>query len=314
MGIIIAIDIGGTQIRVATFKRGSIEPIDVRRTPTRSNDRTPFERVCEQIKAIWPQNETVDVIVLAAPGPLDPESGIIFSTPNIEGWENFPMRDNLQKAFNVPVLIGNDANLAALGEWYFGAAKGHHHVLYITISTGIGGGIISDDRLILGARGLAGEVGHVTVLPDGPVCGCGQRGHLEAVASGPSIVRYVQAQLAEGVASSLRDKLDLSARDVSEAASNGDALGIKALARAGDFLAQGLAIFLHLYNPSIVIFGGGVSFSGALLFDPMKASLEKHVMDKIYLKDLQITNAALGDDAGLLGALALGLVSEIDER
>jgi glucokinase len=312
MGMIIAVDIGGTQIRVAAFGRGSTEPVDVRRVPTRSSEGKPFERVCEQIAAIWPKNEPVDVIVLAAPGPLNPESGVIFSTPNIEGWENFPMRDKLQKRFGVPALIGNDANMAALGEWYFGAGKGHHHVLYITVSTGIGGGVISGDKLLLGARGLAGEVGHVTVLPDGPLCGCGQRGHLEAVASGPSIVRYVQEQLAEGAVSSLRDKVALSARDISEAAAQGDMLAVKSLARAGDFLGQGLAAFLHLYNPSIVIFGGGVSFSGALLFDPMKAALEKHVMDKTYLKDLQITTVALGDDAGLLGALALGLVSDVE--
>jgi glucokinase len=309
MGIIIAVDIGGTQIRVATFQRGDTKPVEVRRIPTRSNESTVFERLCGQIKAIWPESETVETIVVALPGPLDPESGVIFSAPNIPEWKDFPMRDKLQKQFNVPAMIGNDANLAALGEWYFGAAKGHHHVLYITVSTGIGGGVISADRLLLGVRGLAGEVGHITVLPDGPLCGCGQRGHLEAVASGPGIVRYVGEQLAGGAASSLQGKPNLSARDVSEAAEKGDALAIQALARAGDFLGQGLAAFLHLYNPSIVVFGGGVSFSGPLLFDSMKKSLEKHIMNKIYLEDLQITNAALGDDTGLLGALALALTS-----
>jgi glucokinase len=309
MGIIIAVDIGGTQIRVAAFRRASTEPIQIRRTPTHSTEGTPFERLCAEIQAIWPKEEPVETIVVATPGPLDPQTGIVFSAPNIAGWENFPLRDELQKRFGVPTQIGNDANLAALGEWYLGAGKGHHHLLYITISTGIGGGVISNDRLLQGVRGLATEVGHVTVLPNGPLCGCGQRGHLEAFASGPAIARYVQEQLAGGTASSLAGKDNLSARDVASAAAGGDALAVQALARAGYFIGRAVSDMLHLFNPSIVIFGGGVSFSGPLLFDPLKESLAKHVMDPSYLKDLQITNAVLGDDAGLLGALTLALIS-----
>ncbi len=309
MGIIIAVDIGGTQIRVAAFRRGETEPIEIRRTPTRSSESAPFERMCAEIEAIWPKNEQVEAIVVASPGPLDPQSGIVFSAPNIPGWEDFPLRDKLKKRFGVLTLIDNDAKLAALGEWRFGAGKGHHHVLYITISTGIGGGMISDDRILQGVRGLATEVGHITVLPDGPLCSCGQRGHLEAIASGPAIARYVEEELAGGASSSLKGRADLSARDVSAAAAQGDALAVRALARAGSFIGHALADLLHMFNPSIVIFGGGVSFSGPLLFDPVKESLEKHIMDKSYLKDLQITNAELGDNAGLLGALALALIS-----
>jgi glucokinase len=309
MSIIIAVDIGGTQIRVATFRRDSTKPLEVRRTPTRSSEGTPFERMCAQIKAIWPVDEIVEVIAVGSPGPLDPQSGVVFSAPNLAGWDNFPLKDKLQEQFGVPVLIGNDANLAALGEWHFGAGKGHHDVLYITISTGIGGGAISNDRLVLGARGLATELGHVTVLSGGPLCNCGQHGHLEAIASGPAIARYVEEQLESGANSSLQGKSNLSARDVAGAAAQGDALALQALARAGNFIGQALADFLHLFNPSIVIFGGGVSFSGLLLLEPIKESLHKHVLDSSYLEGLEITNAALGDDAGLLGALALALIS-----
>jgi glucokinase len=312
MGMIIAVDIGGTQIRVASFRRGSIEPVEVRRTPTRSGEGTAFERVCATIQAVWPDEEHVETIVVATPGPQDPETGILFSAPNIPGWDNFPLRDELKMRFGVPVMIGNDANLAALGEWHFGAGKGHHHVLYLTISTGIGGGVISGDRLLLGARGLATEVGHMTVMPDGPLCGCGQRGHLEAIASGPAIARYVNEQLAAGAKSTLEGRENLTARDISAAAAQGDALAIQALARAGEYIGRALADWLHLFNPTIVIFGGGVSFSGPLLLDSVRTSLEKHVMDRSYLQDLVITNAALGDDAGLLGALALALISAHD--
>jgi len=309
MSIIIAVDIGGTQIRAAAYRRGSLEPVVVQRTPTKG-DEAPFERMCLLIQSIWPEHASVEKIVVALPGPLDPGSGVIFSAPNIPGWENFPIGPELEKRFGVTCKIGNDANLAALGEWRFGAGQGHHNVLYMTISTGIGGGVISDDRLLLGARGLATEVGHVTVLPDGPLCGCGQRGHLEALACGPAIARYAQEQIAAGVVSSLNGKGNFTTRDISEAANQGDALAIQALTRAGTYIGRALATFLHLFNPSVVIFGGGVSFSGKFLLDPIKETLEKHVMDASYLKDLIITNAALGDDAGLMGALALGLLPD----
>jgi glucokinase len=147
-------------------------------------------------------------------------------------------------------------------------------------------------------------------VPDGPLCGCGQRGHLEALASGPAIAAYVQAQIADGVASSLKEKKKLTARDISEAAKQGDALAIHALARAGTYIGEALASFLHLFNPSVVIFGGGVSFSGIFLLEPVKKSLQEHVMDSSYLQDLSIVHAALGDDAGLMGALALGLLPD----
>lgn len=309
MSVIITVDIGGTQIRTAAFKRGSIDPMDMQKAPTRGAEPA-FERMCALIQSVWPEHETVETIVVALPGPLNPVTGVIFSAPNIPGWENFPIGPELEKRFGVRVKIGNDANLAALGEWRFGAGQGHKHMLYITISTGIGGGVINDNHLLLGNLGLATEIGHVTVLPDGPLCGCGQYGHLEAIASGPAIARYVEAQIKAGALSSLKDKENLTARDISEAAQQGDELSIQALARAGGFIGQALASFLHLFNPSAVIFGGGVSFSGKFLFEPVRESLNKHVMNISYLKDLTIAHASLGDNAGLMGALALGLLPD----
>jgi glucokinase len=309
MTLIIAVDIGGTQIRAAAYRRGSTTPETVQRTPTRG-EGTAFERLCGLIQSIWPEHGTVEKIVVALPGPLDPETGVIFSAPNIKGWENFAIAPELSARFGVPVKIGNDANLAALGEWRFGAGKGHHNLLYITVSTGIGGGIISDDRLLLGERGLAAEIGHISVMPDGPLCGCGQRGHLEALASGPAIARFVESELGAGAVSTLQGRSPLTARDVSEAAAQGDALAIRALQTAGTYIGMALANFLHLFNPSVVIFGGGVSFSGDYLLEPVKTTLHQQVMNASYLQDLVITRAALGDDAGLLGALALGLLPD----
>jgi glucokinase len=175
-------------------------------------------------------------------------------------------------------------------------------VLYLTISTGIGGGVISGDRLLLGARGLAAELGHITVLDGGPLCSCGQRGHLEAVASGPALAAYVGEQLAAGRKSSLQPGA-LTGRAVAEAAGAGDELAREAFLRAGEYLGRALADFLHMFDPAIVILGGGVSQSMPLFLESLKESARNHVMDRNFLKDMVIAAARLGDNAGLIGAL-----------
>jgi glucokinase len=305
MGAFITVDIGGTQIRAAAYPESGTQALAVRKTSTRAGHEKAFDRLVELIRSVFPRDGNVLSITVATPGPVDPQAGVIASAPNIPGWDNYPLRDKLEAAFHVPTHLGNDANLAALGEWRFGAAQGHAHLLYLTISTGIGGGVIVDNRLLLGARGLAAELGHLTVLPDGPVCSCGQRGHLEAVAAGPAIAAFVRDQLALGAVSSLGGASDLSARAVGQAAKQGDPLALRALARSGEYIGMALADFLAVFNPSIVIFGGGVSFSGELLLAPVRRSLGLRVMDQAYLEGLVITTAALGDNSGLLGGLAL---------
>jgi glucokinase len=242
---------------------------------------------------------------VAAPGPTEPYEGIVFEAPNIPGWTNLPLKKILQERFNVPIAIGNDANLAALGEWRYGAGRGHRHLVYITVSTGIGGGVIIDNQLLLGERGLAAELGHITVIPDGPLCGCGQRGHLEAITSGPAIARWVEQELSQGIPSSLPIDKPLTAKDISQAATNGDELSRAALARAGTYLGIAIADYLHIFNPSIVIIGGGVSQSGDYFLDPLRAAMNEHVLSIQYVENLTLTVAALGDDVGLMGALAL---------
>ena len=301
MGTIIAVDIGGTQIRVAAYPHDNVKPIMYRRISTKSGDGTVFDRMKILIASFW-QNDQVEAISVAAASLLDPKTGTILSAPNIPEWINFPLGQRLAERFEVPVFVGNDANLALLGEWRYGAGQGHHDLIYITISTGIGGGVISGDQLLLGHRGLAAELGHITVLPGGPLCPCGQLGHLEAISSGPAIARFINEKLLEGETSILVPGPDLSAHDVAKAARRGDALAKAAFKRAGEYLGQALADFLHIFNPSIVIFGGGVSRSGALIFKPLKDALYKQVMDHDYVKDLILRTAKLGDNAGLIGA------------
>ena len=312
MGIYVAVDIGGTHIRAAAFEKDNPTPLSHQRVRSYAREPGIFDRLVETIHSVWPKEEAVIAIGMAAPGPLDPHTGVILATPNIPEWHDFPLAEKLSRQFNVPVVLNNDANLAALGEWKFGAGRGHHDVLYLTVSTGIGGGVIIRDRLLQGYHGLAAELGHVTVLAGGPLCSCGFAGHLEALASGPAIVRYVQEQLQTGVASELGEKGNFNARDVAEAAGRGDKLARAAYARAGEYLGIGIASFLHTFDPSIVILGGGVSQSGPLLFEPMETSLKAHVLNPHYMKDLVITTAALGDDAGLLGSLALAQIAQSD--
>jgi glucokinase len=310
MSIFVAVDIGGTHIRAAAYESDNITPLTHKRTRSHAKEPGTFDRLVQVIESTWPKDRAVEAIGMASPGPLDPQTGVVLATPNIPEWVDFPLTEKLSTYFGVPAYLDNDANLAALGEWKFGAGRGHHHVLYLTISTGIGGGVIIDDRLLHGYHGLAAELGHVVVLAGGPVCSCGYEGHLEALAAGPAITRYVREQLEAGAKSELSSVEALNAYEVAEAAKRGDILAKSAYQRAGEYLGIGVASFLHTFDPSIVIFGGGVSQSGPLLFEPFESSLRTQVFNPRYLESLVITTAALGDDAGLLGALALAQMKQ----
>jgi glucokinase len=300
----IAVDIGGTQIRSACYRMNSQTPFMIERISTQGKE-SALDRLCMLVEKTWPTDGQVCGISVAAPGPVDPWEGIILYAPNIPGWKDIHLKNHLQSHFKVPVTVGNDANMAAMGEWKFGSGIGHHHLIYLTISTGIGGGIIMDDKLLLGQRGLAGEMGHITVLPDGPLCGCGKPGHLEALSSGTGIAKWTQNEIQKGRPSSLSHQEIITAKMIHQAAKEGDGLAIEAFNRAGYYLGMALADFLHLFNPTIIILGGGVSRSGELLFKPTRQAIEQFVIEPHYLDNFTLTQAALGDEAGLMGALAL---------
>ena len=313
MSLIVAVDIGGTHIRAAAYEPDSISPLFHQRTRSHGTEAGVFDRLVQTIESVWQPGE-VAAIGMASPGPLDPHTGTILDTPNIPEWVNFPVGQKLCEYFGVPVFLDNDANLAGLAEWQYGAGQGHNDLVYLTISTGIGGGVISNGHLLQGYRGMGAELGHMTIDPDGPPCGCGFPGHIESFSSGPAIARYVREQIRLGRESSLEFESTLSAAQVADAAFQGDALAISAYERAGYYLGIAVANYLAVFDPSILIFGGGVSKSGELLFKPFRESLEKHVFHPHYLDDLIITKAALGDDAGLLGALALARLGLLQSK
>lgn len=304
MAVLISVDIGGTSIRATSYPLIGQEPVRHFKTSTTSPGETVYDRVCQSIRQVLPPGTEIKAIGVATAGPLDPRSGFIFDAPNIPGWKDFPLGERLRHEFNVPVVVENDANMAAFGEWKFGAGVGLHDLLYLTISTGIGAGVISSDLLIRGYRGLGAELGHVTLIPDGPLCSCGKRGHLEAISSGPAIVSYYLQLLKEKGQPTGPANVHFSTREVALAAQSGDPLALQAFQHAGSHLGLALAGFIHIFNPAMIVLGGGVSQSGPLLTDPMMERMRAEVMEPIYLKDLQILPSKLGDDAGLMGVLA----------
>jgi glucokinase len=311
----IAIDLGGTNIRAERFTAEAVSEGRFQlATNAQEGPRPVLDRLVQAIQEVFPADRSeVAAIGLGAPGPVDPQAGVIIKAANLPGWENVPLRDVLQARFNVPVQLGNDANLAALAEWKYGAGRGHQDVIYLTVSTGIGGGVISGGRLITGARGMGGELGHtIAVAPTGPVCGCGQQGCLETVASGPAIARLAVERVRDGVQSRIPGLAPgglstVTAEMVGRAASSGDRLAREVITEAGTYLGRSIASFMHIFNPSIVIIGGGVSRIGALLFDSIRAGVQKYAQSEAYWKNCPIVPAALGDEVGLLGGLVLAL-------
>src|SRR3972149_2301615 len=206
MASVIAVDLGGTSIRAALYPTETPHPRQRAKIPTHPEHglSAVLERLTWAIEPLIAQCEGEVRIGVAAPGPLDTERGIILTAANLPGWSDVPLRQLLESHFECPVRLGNDANLAALGEWRFGAGQGSSLLLYLTISTGIGGGIVSHGKLFLGARGYAAELGHITVHPDGAPCGCGKSGHVEAGAAGPGIAGRALSRLGGGGGKTLR--------------------------------------------------------------------------------------------------------------
>jgi len=313
----VAVDLGGTNIRAERYTADAASQARFSlKTNAHEGPRVVLDRLLQTIQNVMPADKgEVASIAIGAPGPLDPKAGVIINAPNLAGWENVPLRDVIHARFGLPVVLGNDANLAALAEWRFGAAKGHQDIIYMTVSTGIGGGVITGGRLLTGDRGMAGELGHtIAVWPDGPLCGCGQYGCLEAVASGPAIARRAVERIREGVRSRIPSLAPgglstVTAEIVGQAAEEGDRLAREVVAEAGAHLGRCIANFLHIFNPTMVVIGGGVSRIGDLLFDPVRAAVQKYAQTEAYWKNCPIVPAALGEDVGLLGALALALDS-----
>lgn len=309
----IGVDLGGTKILTALVD-GAGRVMQRHRVPTpREGPAAVVEVIAGTVDAVLqgtalgrPEMAGIGV---GSPGPLDPRTGIVFEPPNLPGWRDVPLAQMLSDRLGMVTHIEHDANAAALAEWWIGAGRGIRDLVYMTISTGIGGGIILGDVLLQGVSGTAGEVGHTTIDVNGPRCGCGRPGHLEAMASGPAIARMAAEASGTGrrtavLAMAGGDPSRITAEMVEEAARQGDAVARDVLARAGFYIGVGVANLLNLLNPRRVIIGGGVSKAGELLFGPIRRTVSDLAFEHP-ARDAEVVPAALGDDVGAIGAAAV---------
>jgi glucokinase len=233
-------------------------------------------------------------------GPVDSTTGTVRLSHHVPGWGNTPLRDQLQAEFGVPAAVDNDANVAALGECKFGAGQGCTSLLYVTVSTGIGGGWVLNGHIYSGADGMAGEIGHIVVRPGGAQCVCGKRGCLEAEACGPAIAKKMHERLQAGETAQVGDPV--TGEWVARAARQGDRLAQDVMDDAARMLGTGLGSAINLMNPARVVLGGGVTKSGERYWRIVRETARAHVLPQMRV---DIRPAALGDDAPLWGAVAL---------
>jgi glucokinase len=243
-------------------------------------------------------------------GPVEADGRTVRRSMHVPGWEGFALADRLEHELGIPALVANDADAAALAEHRFGAGRGVRHMLYLTVSTGIGGGVIVDGRLHRGERAWAGEIGHMPLKPDGPPCPCGRHGCLESLASGLSIARaardriQAQAPSSDGRSHTLLSALpidQISARDVAVAAAQGDQLARAVWDEAMLWLGLGVAAAANLLDPGRVVIGGGLTGAGPLLLGPLRQAVAAHALDPA----VEVALAELGDEVGVLGGAAL---------
>lgn len=307
-----AIDLGGTNVRsiVATLD-GEIRGDDKR--PSRADEG--LDRTVETMLASFAQAcaeagvsaGDLHGLGLDTPGWVDSGNGIVPAAPQLVGWRDVHITRILSDRLSIPVLLENDANAAALGENVFGAGRGTRHMVYITVSTGLGGGIIADGKLYGGARGSAGEIGHTVVDPGGPACLCGNNGCLEAFISDMGIGRRAVEAVARGESSVLAGykarEGRLSARMVADAARAGDAASIAIYQNAGRYLGIALANLVNLLSPEVIVFGGGLMASKDLFLPHAERTMRESALDEP-LKYVRLAEAELGDRAGPLGMIA----------
>ena len=303
--MILGVDLGGTRIRAARLDDAlTILERDETLTLGHEGPDAVIQRMIDLIREVWPQDATVTGIGVSSPGPLDPATGVVLAPPNLPGWHHVPLAERLRDAFEVPVYVGNDANVAVLAEVARGAARGCRHAIYVTLSTGIGGGVLIDGRLLLGHGGLAAEIGQMIMIIDD------QAWRFEQVAAGPALARQARERITQGADSVMvamveGDLSRLDSKIVGQAAMQGDPLATAIVQRAGHVIGLGLTSLLHLFNPEILVIGGGVSKLGSLLFDPMREAMRKSVIYEGYTDRLRIEMAALGEDVSIIGAAAL---------
>lgn len=313
--LVLALDIGGTNFRLALAdERGRI--LKRRSGPTRPEEGP--ERLLKRVKrgvegllSDPDMKRMVKGVGVGAAGPLDLESGMLLHPPNLPGWHHVPLKSMLEESLDFPVWLRNDVDLGALGEHRFGAGRGFQQLIYLALGTGIGGGVILGGQLLSGTRVSAMEAGHMVVSPGGPRCNCGREGCLEALASGTAIARRAAERLLRGEQSQLIEMVNgkaerITAELVARAANKGDRLAQQVLQEAGRWLGIGVVNLILLFDPEVVIIGGGVAGAGDFLLEPVRQAVKRWVVP-YFEREVPVVRSRLGGNSNLMGAVALAL-------
>jgi glucokinase len=317
---IIGVDLGGTNIVVGVLPMdgGTGDVLALRSEATEAQRGAKFvvDRITSMIEEARNDvlssqgGSTADFagVGIGSPGPLDRKSGIVINTPNL-GWRNFPLRDLVANAVNLPAVLDNDANCATYGEWWLGVGRNVNTLVGLTLGTGIGGGIVLNGEIFHGVSDAAGEIGHTTIEANGRKCKCGNYGCLEAYASGPAIALRAVEGIESGAESMLPDLVDgrleqISAATVYEAVVLGDVYANEVMRETAKFLGAGVANLINLLNPEMIVIAGGVTKAGDHLFLPLKAEVRRRAF-RSAMEACQICAAALPGTAGVIGAAAV---------
>ncbi|KQT94437.1 glucokinase [Marmoricola sp. Leaf446] len=313
MTLTVGVDIGGTKIAAGVVGEGG-------QVLARSRTRSPATDPPEIVRTIGelvrglvaglPDGAEVEAVGASAAGFVDKQRSTLVFAPNL-AWRDEPLRAHLERELDLPVVIENDANAAAWGEFRFGAGEDVDNLLMLTIGTGVGGGVVLDGELGRGGFGMGGEVGHITMVPEGVRCGCGNLGCLESYGSGSALVRMTREHAADdpGAAALLEeaggDVAGITGPMVTAAAAAGDAFAIARLVELGEWIGRGVATLTAVLDPNVVVIGGGVSEAGDLLLEPVRDSFARHVTGRGHRPLAEVRGARLGNAGGIVGVADL---------
>lgn len=309
--VVIGVDLGGTNLRTAILSPdGNV--LDRHKEATHAADG--WEKVVTRlIENIKQQSESavgrgfdVAAVGVGAPGVIQADKGVVVKSPNFPDWNNLPLKDLLEKKLGIPVFLENDANAAALGEQWRGAGRGITSMILLTLGTGVGGGIILDNKIWHGADGMAGEIGHMTLIPDGRPCTCGNTGCLEMYSSARGIVQSYREALAKTSGRFPDQMQQISSEQVYEAAGKGNEIALRVMTDMGRMLGIGIASLINIFNPERIVVGGGVKAAWPLFIGATREEIIKRAFE-VPAKRTEIVPSELGDDAGMVGAAAVAL-------
>jgi glucokinase len=309
--LILGIDLGGSKTLVAVVdRRGRIVSSHENVTPAAQGREAMIQCIVDSAHDALQEAKLamseISAVGIGAAGISNPEAGILFTSPNLPGLREILLGDIIQEKLGRKTFIINDANAAALGELYYGAARNARNFIYVTISTGIGGGVVIDGKIYTGAIGIAGEVGHMTIDDNGPTCNCGNRGCWETLASGTALIRAAKLRIGKKVKTSILEYAQGSVDNVTpqvirSAAEKGDKVAKELIAQTGYYVGVGLANLINIFNPELIVVGGGLSNIGDMLLEPAFKTAEKRAYKEAF-QSVRFASAALGGNSAAIGA------------